>query len=116
MKKEEIKDGIHLVQMLFDALLEALDKAEDAIEHGALEDKNQAVGRAIRILFGLQTSLELGKSYELSEKLNDLYGYCISKCTHANTNNDVKALEEVRALITEVASAWAHLPMIKEVA
>ncbi len=114
MKKEEIKDGIHLVQMLFDALLEALDKAEDAMRSN--EDKNQAVGRAIRILFGLQTSLELGKGYELSEKLNDLYGYCISKCTHANTNNDVKALEEVRALITEVASAWAHLPMIKEVA
>ena len=114
MKKEEIKDGIHLVQMLFDALLEALDNAEDAMRSN--EDKNQAVGRAIRILFGLQTSLELGKGYELSEKLNDLYGYCISKCTHANTNNDVKALEEVRALITEVASAWAHLPMIKEVA
>ena len=114
MKKEEIKDGIHLVQMLFDALLEALDKAEDAMRSN--EDKNQAVGRAIRILFGLQTSLELGKGYELSEKLNDLYGYCISKCTHANTNNDVKALEEVRGLITEVASAWAHLPMIKEVA
>ena len=116
MKKEEIKDGIHLVQMLFDALLEALDKAEDHIRRNEMEDKNQAVGRAIRILFGLQTSLELGKGYELSEKLNDLYGYCISKCTHANTNNDVKALEEVRALITEVASAWAHLPMIKEVA
>ena len=114
MKKEEIKDGIHLVQMLFDALLEALDKAEDAMRSN--EDKTQDVGRAIRILFGLQTSLELGKGYELSEKLNDLYGYCISKCTHANTNNDVKALEEVRALITEVASAWAHLPIIKEVA
>ena len=114
MNKEKVIDGIHLVQMLFDALLEALDKAEDAMRSN--EDKNQAVGRAIRILFGLQTSLELGKGYELSEKLNDLYGYCISKCTHANTNNDVKALEEVRALITEVASAWAHLPMIKEVA
>ena len=114
MNKEKVIDGIHLVQMLFDALLEALDKAEDAMRSN--EDKNQAVGRAIRILFGLQTSLELGKGYELSEKLNDLYGYCISKCTHANTNNDVKALEEVRALITEVASAWAHLPIIKEVA
>ena len=116
MKKEEMKDGIELIMQLLTALLEALDKAEDAMRSGVIEDKNQAIGRAQRILFGLQTSLDLDKGHKLPEKLNDLYGYCISKCTHANTNNDVKALEEVRALITEVASAWAHLPMIKEVA
>ena len=56
------------------------------------------------------------KGYELSEKLDDLYLYCIKKCARAKKLNDVDALVHVQAIVAEVASAWAHLPMIKEVA
>ena len=56
------------------------------------------------------------KGYELSEKLDDLYLYCIKKCARAKKLNDADTLVHVQAVIAEVASAWAHLPMIKEVA
>mgnify|MGYP003134289395 CR=1 FL=1 len=118
MKKEEMKDGIELIMQLLTALLEALGKAEDAMRSGALEDKDREINRAVELLFALQASLTEGKEkgYELSEKLNDLYLHCIRKCFRAKKLNDVNDIEHVQVLIAEVASAWAHLPMIKEVA
>ena len=118
MNKEEMKDGIELIMQLLTALLEALGKAEDAMRSGALEDKDREINRAVGLLFALQASLTEGKEkgYELSEKLDDLYLYCIKKCDRAKKLNDVDALVHVQAIVAEVASAWAHLPMIKEVA
>jgi flagellin-specific chaperone FliS len=54
MNKEEMKDGIELIMQLLTALLEALGKAEDAMRSGALEDKDQAINRAVGLLFALQ--------------------------------------------------------------
>tara|TARA_R100001163_G_C4885607_1_gene80928 strand:- start:22 stop:378 length:357 start_codon:yes stop_codon:yes gene_type:complete len=118
MKKEEMKDGIELIMQLLTALLEDLGKAEDAMRSGALEDKDQAIDRAVGLLFVLQASLTEGKEkgYGLSEKLDDLYLYCIKKCARAKKLNDADTLVHVQAIVAEVASAWACLPMTKEVA
>ena len=116
MNKEKVIDGIHLVQMLFDGLIEAIDEAHGVIEHVEIGDRNQAIARAQKIVFGLQLALDMEKGGDLAKELNDVYGYCIKRLIHAQAYNDVKALEEVRALITTISSAWALLPMTREVA
>ena len=116
MKKEEIKDGIHLVQMLFNGLIEAIDEAHGVIEHVKIGDRNQAIARAQKIVFGLQLALDIEKGGDLAKELNDVYGYCIKRLIHAQAYNDDYALQEVRTLITTISSAWALLPMTKEVA
>ena len=118
MKKEEMEDGIELIMQLLTALLEALGKAEDAMRSGALEDKDRAINRAVGLLFALQASLTEGKEkgYELSEKLDDLYLYCIKKCAHAKKLNDADTLVHVQAIVAEIATGWACLPMTREVA
>ena len=118
MKKEEMEDGIELIMQLLTALLEALGKAEDAMRSGALEDKDRAINRAVGLLFALQASLTEGKEkgYELSEKLDDLYLYCIKKCARAKKLNDADTLVHVQAIVAEIATGWACLPMTREVA
>lgn len=105
-------DGVQLVQMLFDGLLESLDKADGHIERGEIENKNQVIGRAQKIIFGLQMSLDMEKGGDLSRNLNDLYEYSVRRLLHAHTKNDVEALREVKSLIREVSSAWSMLPSL----
>ena len=113
-----MEDGIELIMQLLTALLEALGKAEDAMRSGALEDKDRAINRAVGLLFALQASLTEGKEkgYELSEKLDDLYLYCIKKCARAKKLNDADTLVHVQAIVAEIATGWACLPMTREVA
>tara|TARA_R100001082_G_scaffold96163_2_gene63653 strand:+ start:1674 stop:2030 length:357 start_codon:yes stop_codon:yes gene_type:complete len=118
MKKEEMEDGIELIMQLLTALLRALGKAGDAIRSGALEDKDREINRAILILHALQESVTVGKEkgYELPKKLDDLYLYCLRKCARAKKLNDADTLVHVQAVIAEIATGWACLPMAKEVA
>lgn len=103
-------DGVQLVQMLFDGLMESIDKAYGHIERGEIQEKNQTIGRAQKIIFGLQMSLDMEKGGDLSRNLNDLYEYSVRRLLYAHSHNDVTALEEVKSLITEVSSAWSMLP------
>ena len=103
-------DGVQLVQMLFDGLMESIDKAHGHIERGEIVEKNQTISRAQKIIFGLQMSLDMEKGGDLSRNLNDLYEYSVRRLLYAHSRNDVEALEEVKGLITEVSSAWSMLP------
>ena len=105
-------DGVQLVQMLFDGLMESIDKAHGHIERGEIEEKNKSISRAQKIIFGLQMSLDMEKGGDLSRNLNDLYEYSVRRLLHAHTQNDTDALQEVKSLITEVSSAWSMLPSL----
>ena len=47
-------DNVQLIQMLFDGLIESLDKAVGHIQRKELKDKNETIGRAQKIIFGLK--------------------------------------------------------------
>ena len=105
-------DQVQLIQMLFDGLIESLDKAAGHIQRKELKDKNETIGRAQKIIFGLQMSLDMEKGGELSRNLNELYEYAVKRLLHAHTRNDVDAVIEVKSLINEVSAAWSMLPSL----
>ena len=98
--------------MLFDGLLESLDKAVGHIERKEFKDKNETISRAQKIIFGLQMSLDMEKGGELSRNLNELYDYAVKRLLHAHTRNDVEAVREVKSLVKEVSEAWSMLPSL----
>lgn len=105
-------DSIQLVQMLFDGLLESLDRARGHIANGATVEKSDALVRAGRIVVGLQSALDFQRGGELAQNLNDLYVYVTRRLFYINARNDLVALEEVRGLMEEVATAWQKLPSL----
>ncbi len=105
-------NNVQLIQMLFDGLLESLDRARGHIANGAIVEKSDALARAGRIVVGLQSALDFQRGGELAENLNDLYAYVTRRLFHINAQNDVVALEEVRGLVQDVASAWQKLPSL----
>ncbi len=103
-------DSVQLIQMLFDGLIDSLAAAEGQIEREEMQAKGESLARAMRIIVGLQGSLNLEKGGEIAVNLASLYGYCARRLTHANLENDVEAIQEVKRLINEIREAWAQVP------
>ena len=103
-------DSVQLIQMLFDGLIDSLSAAEGQIERNEIEAKGESISRAIRIVMGLQGSLDIEKGGEIAANLGDLYDYCNRRLMHANLKNDLEAVQEVKRLISEIREAWSQVP------
>jgi flagellar protein FliS len=96
-----------LVAMLFDGLVEAIVRASSALQQADMEAKGRAIGRAVRIVEeGLKAGLNLERGGGLANDLQDLYVYLTVRLTQANLRNDAAALDECRALVDTLRSAW----------
>ena len=56
-------NNVQLIQMLFDGLIESLAKAKGHMIHGTIKEKSDALGRAGRIVVGLQVPPKDNKAF-----------------------------------------------------
>jgi len=105
-------DNVQLIQMLFDGLIESLSTARGHIERGSILDKSKSLGRAGRIVVGLQGALDFEKGGDLARNLNDLYSYVTRRLLHINAHNDLGALGEIHNLMNEIRQAWQVVPSL----
>lgn len=106
----DTSDPYQTVNMLFDALLQAVATARAALGRGDIPIKCAQITRAARLIGeGLKPALDLKQGGELAANLNGLYGYCIQRLTHANARNDDAALAEVSRIIEPVAQGWKQM-------
>ena len=105
-------NNVQLIQMLFDGLIESLAKAKGHIVHGTIKEKSDALGRAGRIVVGLQGALDFNQGGDLAQNLNELYAYVTRRLFHINAHNDLEALDEVFTLMNDIRQAWNPLPTL----
>jgi|TARA_B110000977_G_scaffold127344_1_gene162713 flagellar protein FliS len=103
-------DSVQLIQMLFDGLMSSLADAEGHIARKDIKEKTESIGRATKILIGLQGALDFEKGGEIAVNLSDLYDYCVRRLLKASIRNDILIVQEVKGLVTEIAEAWSTLP------
>lgn len=103
-------DGVRLTQMLYDGLCDTLATAEGHMSRGAVAEKGESVNRALKILFGLQGTLDFDRGGEVARTLNDLYSYSVRRIVEASATNDLAALQEVRGHLEQIRVSWATLP------
>ena len=104
-----------LIQMLLDGALGRLALAKGFMERSSHEEKGRAIGSAISIIGGLQSSLDLEKGGEIAENLNALYTYMTERLFSAGSNNDIKIVDEVSGLLEEVRESWRGIKSVAEV-
>lgn len=96
-----------LVTMLFDGALSALIRARLFMQDGNLQGKGVSLSKAINIIDnGLKMGLEEDSRDPLTQNLLALYAYMVRRLLQANLHNDVSAVEEVEALMRNIAEAW----------
>ena len=105
-------DSIQLIQMLVDGLMTSLADAEGHFARNDIKGKSDSIGRATKIIIGLQSALDFEKGQELATNLSELYDYCVRRLLKANIRNDVSGIHEVKGLMGEINGAWALVPQL----
>ena len=99
-----------LIQMLMEGALEKISKAKGFLKNGDIAKKGEHISWAISIIEGLRVSLDHSHGGQVSENLESLYVYMISRLTQANLNSSIEMLEEVSDLLLDIKSGWDAIP------
>lgn len=96
-----------LIQLLMDGALERLNGAKSAMERGDAATKGVLIGKAMGIISGLRSSLDMDvQGTDLPERLDDLYDYMGRRLLEASTFNKVEMVAEVIDLLKTIKSGW----------
>jgi flagellar protein FliS len=96
-----------LIQLLMDGALERMNGAKSAMERGDAATKGVLIGKAMGIVSGLRSSLDMSvEGTDLPERLDDLYDYMGRRLLEASAFNKVEMLTEVIDLLKTVKSGW----------
>jgi flagellar secretion chaperone FliS len=96
-----------LIQMLMEGALERLVAAQSAMERGDTAAKGALIGKALAIISGLRSSLDMSiEETHLPENLDNLYDYMARRLLEASTFNKVDLVAEVVGLLRTVKSGW----------
>ena len=109
----ENSDPHHLVEMLFDGLLEKVNQIAMGIRRGETGVKCNAVNKALNILDALRSALDFDDGGKIARNLDDLYDYIQRRLVIANKDSDLNAVGEVLSLVNEICEAWKAIPADK---
>lgn len=100
-----------LIVLLFDGARSALIRAGLFMAQGDIVHKGEAISKAINIIDnGLKAGLDAEKGDPaLVANLEALYDYMCQRLLQANLHNDPAALDEVAALLSNLAEAWQQV-------
>lgn len=99
-------DPHRLIQLLINGALERVNMAKAQMQAKNIEGKGRLISKAIEIINGLRSFLDLEKGEDLAKRLDSLYEYMTHTLLQANMKNDPEKLDEVARLLRQVKEAW----------
>jgi len=102
----EFANPHRLIQMLLDGALEKMVIARSHMERNNIQGKGENISWAIRIIGGLQASLDKDKGGEIAETLGSLYMYLVTRLSEANAQNEITMLDECITIINNIKEGW----------
>jgi flagellar protein FliS len=95
-----------LVAILFEELLKALDELAAATARKDFSRMGTSQSRALSMLFGLQSSLDMEKGGDLARNLAAIYAEGRQRTIQGVRERNVVELVKVREMLSEIATAW----------
>jgi len=95
-----------LIAMLFEGALTRLATARGCMERKDFAGKGEQLGRAISIVGGLQSFLDMEKGGDLAKNLDALYDYITRILFDASIKNDIGKVDEAVSLIRTIKEGW----------
>lgn len=96
-----------LTLMLYNGCLKFIGKAITAIENNDISERNTNIQKAQNIIRELMVTLNM--DMEVSKNMIVLYDYMLDQLMNANVKNDVQALKDAEALVTEFRDTWKQV-------
>lgn len=105
-----------LVQIMYEQILSELATAQGCMQRiknnlplPEVIAKGKAMGKAIRLINQLNSTLDMERGREIAQNLRSLYVYMLARLTQANATNDGAVVGEVSALVRKVKSGWDQI-------
>lgn len=96
-----------LIQLLMEGTLDRLKGAKAAMDRGDAATKGVLIGKAMGIISGLRSSLNMDvENSDLPERLDGLYDYMGRRLLEASTYNKSEFVVEIIDLMQTVKSGW----------
>jgi flagellar protein FliS len=96
-----------LIQLLMEGTLDRLKGAKAAMDRGDAATKGVLIGKAMGIISGLRSSLNMEvENSDLPERLDGLYDYMGRRLLEASTQNKSEIVVEIIDLMQTVKSGW----------
>lgn len=102
-------DPVRLIIMCYEGVIDNLKLAKEKIKEKDYEKKAKAIIKAQDIINELMCSLNFEKGEEIAGNLESLYNYMLRRILQADFNNDIRAIDEVIEIFTELLSAWQEI-------
>lgn len=100
-----------LISMLLSGALEAFAKGKGAAERKDFEARAQHLNKAIQIVVGLKSSLDMEQGGDLSANLDRLYDYILTHTLTASRDNNPEQIQELINLLLEIKQGWDEMPL-----
>lgn len=102
-------DPVRLVIMCYESVIESLKLAKEKIKEKDYEKKAKAIIKAQDIIKELMCSLDFEKGGKIANNLDSLYNYMLRRILQGDLNKDVRPIDEVIGIFTELLSAWQEV-------
>jgi flagellar protein FliS len=99
-----------LVQMLMEGALEKIALAKRSMANKEIASNGENISKAISIIGGLKSSLNIEEGEALAENLSHLYDYMANRLVVASLCDDESILDEVASLMVEIKMGWDGIP------
>ncbi|MEN3752990.1 flagellar export chaperone FliS [Mangrovibacter yixingensis] len=98
-----------LVLMLFDGLLDELERTKSHIVARRFEHKAASVNKCIDILNALTSALDFDKGGDVAANLSRLYDYCVYRLYHSSHALSVEQVDEVTLILRQLQQGWQQM-------
>ena len=102
-------DSHELVAILYDELLKSLDAMTVAVSRGDYVQRGERQSKALRLLSGLEMSLDYEKGGEIAIDLAKVYREARRLVIAAGRDNDAEKIAQVRDMLGGIAEAWGQI-------
>lgn len=92
--------------MLYDGAIRFVRQATFAIEDGDRAQKIKSINKAVAIVTEFRNTLDHQIGGEIAANLDALYDYMLRELIKANVKNDVKPLQIVEKMLSELRDTW----------
>ena len=100
---------VHLVVMLYDAAICALEEARGHMERNDISGRSKALNKCSAIISELQSSLNIKEGGQIASSLNRLYDYMKMTLFRAGAEQNPGLVVEVLGLLENLRSAWRQV-------
>lgn len=103
-------DPKRLVLMCYEGTIDSLKIGKQNIAQKDYEGKARALTKAQDIINELLCALDYEKGGSIAKNLDSLYNYMLRRIIHVDLKNDLRAVDEVIGMLTELKAAWEEIP------